>query len=381
MHAVQAIVDLTGKAEWTEIDFHQRAPGFVFAPFHAEEKRSALFLKAGLYQTADGLTLLADTARAQTVSHWQNLQAAYAQMQGGHSGAKRRWYTPPAACDTSAMLSREDYCRLVQRATGFIADSGIAKVVISRRVDTPLPPAFNPVDLFLRLCQRYPQAFVSLVAIPGVGTWLGATPELLLAVDHCGLTTMALAGTQARPVDRPLTSVQWGPKERQEQGFVSAYVREFFQRQGIVGVQEQGPTTVAAGNLVHLRTTFRVDLPEPAQLNLANQVLHDLHPTSAVCGMPKDKALAFILAHEGYDRSFYSGFLGPLHLEGGSSLYVNLRCMQLWQSHASLYVGGGVTAESEPCAEWEETSLKAQTLLSVLKQEARPMAARAWERP
>ena len=86
---------------------------------------------------------------------------------------------------------------------------------------------------------------------------------------------------------------------------------------------------MAAGNVVHLQSDFRVELPRPERMTLANRVLHELHPTSAVCGMPKDKALAFILRHEGYDRSFYSGFLGPVHIDGQSHLYVNLRCMQL----------------------------------------------------
>jgi isochorismate synthase len=83
--------------------------------------------------------------------------------------------------------------------------------------------------------------------------------------------------------------------------------------------------------------------------------------------MPKDKALAFILQQEGYDRSFYSGYLGPVHIDGQSHLYVNLRCMQLGSDRAYLYVGGGVTADSCPDAEWRETELKAGTLLSVLR--------------
>jgi isochorismate synthase len=119
--------------------------------------------------------------------------------------------------------------------------------------------------------------------------------------------------------------------------------------------------------VVHLRTDFRVELPRNDLMALANRVLHELHPTSAVCGMPKDKALAFILQHEGYDRSFYSGYLGPVHIDGQSQFYVNLRCMQLGQDAAYLYVGGGVTADSSPDAEWRETELKAGTLLAVLQ--------------
>jgi isochorismate synthase len=205
------------------------------------------------------------------------------------------------------------------------------------------------------------------VAIPGIGTWLGASPEVLLTLDHQMLTTMALAGTQRRPEDRPLSAVRWGQKETAEQEMVSAYVRDFFARAGVHNLHEEGPQTVAAANVVHLQTLFRVELPEEERLALANRVLDELHPTSAVCGMPKHQALAFILANEGYDRRFYSGFLGPVHMEGRSSLFVNLRCMQLDEDYANLYVGGGITAESDPSSEWRETEMKAETMLSVLR--------------
>jgi isochorismate synthase len=178
---------------------------------------------------------------------------------------------------------------------------------------------------------------------------------------------MALAGTQALPADGRLSSVTWNSKEVEEQALVSDYIRDFFRHAGVSTVEETGPRTVAAGNVAHLRTDFRVFLPHEARMALANRVLHELHPTSAVCGMPKDKALAFILQNEGYDRSFYSGFLGPMHVGSRSHLFVNLRSMQLHDHTASLYVGGGVTRESDPDAEWRETELKAETLLAVLR--------------
>jgi isochorismate synthase len=184
-------------------------------------------------------------------------------------------------------------------------------------------------------------------------------------VDSQALHTMALAGTQARP---PFPAdVRWSAKEIEEQALVSDYIRDFFSRARVGVVHESGPHTVAAGNIVHLQTDFCVELPHYELMALANRVLHELHPTSAVCGMPKDKALAFILQHEGYDRSFYSGYLGPVHIDDQSHLYVNLRCMQLGQDAAYLYAGGGVTADSSPDAEWRETELKAGTLLAVLQ--------------
>jgi isochorismate synthase len=225
------------------------------------------------------------------------------------------------------------------------------------------------VTAFEALCRRYPDAFVSLVSIPGLGTWLGASPELLLSLSDNNLSTVALAGTQGYSDNIPLSAVTWGTKEIEEQALVSEYIRDFFRRLELPRFAEIGPRTVAAGNVAHLQTTFEIDLEPRRLLRLANQVLHDLHPTSAVCGMPKREALSFILENEKYDRAFYSGFLGPVHVENRSQLFVNLRCMQLKQEHAILYVGGGITQDSVPEAEWEETVLKSNTLLAILQPE------------
>ncbi|MEL6537509.1 MAG: chorismate-binding protein [Bacteroidota bacterium] len=94
-----------------------------------------------------------------------------------------------------------------------------------------------------------------------------------------------------------------------------------------------------------------------------------LHPTSAVCGMPKETSEAFLAKHEGYSRELYAGYLGPVNVQEFTSLYVNLRCMQYLGQEAILYAGAGVTIDSNPQKEWEETELKCNTLLSVIQEE------------
>jgi isochorismate synthase len=279
-------------------------------------------------------------------------------------------YAPAAAWVTTAqepyLCPETEYCALVETAIAYIQQTGIKKIVTSRATETPLPPNFSPIATFAALCRRYPHAFVSLVSIPTLGTWLGASPEVLLSVSDREIYSVALAGTQPRPSDSPLSAVTWGAKEREEQALVSDYIRDFFQQLKLNTLTEIGPQTISAGQIVHLQTQFRIRLDQPHLSRLANQILHRLHPTSAVCGMPKPEALSFILENENYDRAFYSGFLGPVHLNQQSHLFVNLRCMQLKQDKAILYVGGGITPDSVPQAEWTETVLKSKTLLNVL---------------
>ncbi|HSN76458.1 MAG TPA: chorismate-binding protein [Anaerolineae bacterium] len=363
--ASQAVVDLGGPTQPAAIDFQSAELAFVFSPFFSEEGKQPLRIRADVMLHGDNLRVRQELWNGQR-QRYETFLATYQDALGGRPQTAQRWHAP-AQPNTPHSSDYVEYCRLVDSAIDFIVASGIKKVVVSRTAKTPLPAGFDPVATFQALCQRYPAAFVSLVAIPDVGTWIGASPELLVSTDSHALHTMALAGTQGRLAGRLLTAVRWNPKEIEEQALVSDYIRDFFSRAGAGVVHETGPRTVEAGNVLHLQSDFCVELPRPELMTLANRVLHELHPTSAVCGMPKDKALAFILQHEGYDRSFYSGYLGPVHIDGQSHLYVNLRCMQLGQDAAYLYMGGGVTADSSPDAEWCETELKAGTLLSVLQ--------------
>ncbi len=360
--AVQAIADFSGIARPVELDFRALTPGFLLSPFVSGEQH-ALHIAAHAQLKHNRLSFV-DEATSQP--RRAQFAATYHSLRNSHSDVPAHWYTPIQS-QRAPIIGQRDYERLVNDAVEFILRSGVRKVVTSRVVENELPFGFDPVLIFERLCKRYAHAFVSLVAIPGVGTWIGATPETLVSIDENGVRTMALAGTQAKPTGLPLEEVGWGHKEIEEQAVVSRDIREFFQRAGVVDIEEKGPRTVAAGNVVHLQTLFRVSQPTAEQMQLANQILTVLHPTSAVCGMPKDRALSFINDNETHERSFYSGFLGPVQLDGRSDLFVNLRCMQLHADRAHLYVGGGITGESDPAAEWRETELKARTLLDVLK--------------
>jgi isochorismate synthase len=94
--------------------------------------------------------------------------------------------------------------------------------------------------------------------------------------------------------------------------------------------------------------------------------LEALHPTPAVCGLPKQEAREFILAHEGYDRRYYTGFVGMLDLASATDLYVNLRCMQCHaDGQVTLYAGGGILPSSQCGKEWEESRQKMKTMKEI----------------
>ncbi|NJM25732.1 MAG: chorismate-binding protein [Bacteroidia bacterium] len=223
-----------------------------------------------------------------------------------------------------------------------------------------LPDDFDPVKLFNRLCQEYPHALVSLVTIAGVGTWMGATPELLVRVEDKRLFhTIALAGTKPYQAGTNLKSVAWTQKEIEEQALVERYVISCFKKIRLREYEEHGPKTVVAGNLIHLRSDFIVDMLATNFSQLGSVMLQLLHPTSAICGTPMEASEAYLREHEGYNREFYGGYLGPVNMLDQVNIFVNLRCLQLANNdQALLYAGAGVTIDSVPSDEWKETELK-----------------------
>ena len=273
---------------------------------------------------------------------------------------------------------KQVHVNLVSEGIKTIQSGSLNKVVLSRNEKVSVYK--SPIEIFENLLMVYPSAFVYYWYHPKIGTWLGATPETLLKIENNRFSTMALAGTQ---VYHGTLDVTWGEKEKEEQNIVTKAIVEGLESK-VEHIDSSQPITLLAGNLLHLKTTISGTLKDNNELE---SVLLNLHPTPAVCGSPKQVAKDFILENEGYNREFYTGYLGELNLQETrnrntnqrniennaynsikkvSNLYVNLRCMKLEKQEAYLYVGGGITNDSDPELEWEETIEKTKTMKRVL---------------
>lgn len=335
--------------------------GFAFFPFRDSDHNPALFLPADvLYDTARPDELrLTDASKAAWLSDFLRDSASLP--------TPLSWPVSPQPAPHAA--TREEYTALVERGVRAIEKGKVQKVVSSRAARWPLPADFDALAAFAELQERYPRAFVSLVSAPGAGTWLGATPEVLVELTADGrFCTMALAGTQPIPPDHQPQHAIWRQKEIEEQALVARYIVSCFKQLRLREYEETGPRTVVAGELLHLRTDFSVNLRTVPFPTLATDMLRLLHPTSAVGGMPRQAALEFLHKYEGYDRAYYSGFLGPVNLPapGVAQLFVNLRCFQVRPQEAILYAGTGLTIDSDPAREWQETELKLTTAGAIL---------------
>lgn len=237
---------------------------------------------------------------------------------------------------------------------------GMHKLVLARCADVTHGGGINAAALFALACERYPESFVALFSARQCGTWLMATPEILLSCRGERWHTMALAGTMA--CDATVKQPSWSEKNMEEQALVARYIKTCLDDYSD-DVVMTGPYTSRAGHLVHLRTDFSFSLTGSA---VVGEVLESLHPTPAVCGVPKHQALRFILENESIDRSYYSGFSGPLNLDGDTSMFVSLRCMRILEDRYRLYAGGGILPQSEESMEWDETAAKMQSMLSII---------------
>lgn len=332
--------------------------GFIFAAFDKAKER--IFLPADRFFTfVDNTLKTPETPQEADAATW--LQEA---LKNHAHLARQKPYTPKGAAGSS---TKDGYTALVAQCLHEIEKGTFEKIVPSRSKPVPLPANFDIISAFHKLTQAYPNALVSFVSTPETGSWLGATPELLVNVENNNIfRTVALAGTKAYNNDTNLKTVAWTQKEIEEQALVERYIISCFKKIRLREYDEHGPKTVVAGNLIHLRSDFTVDMRETNFPQLGTVMLALLHPTSAVCGMPVEPALAFLRQHEGYDRAYYAGYLGPVNVKGNINIFVNLRCMQLLNDEAIVYAGAGVTEDSVPEDEWAETEMKFNTVLKAM---------------
>jgi isochorismate synthase len=291
--------------------------------------------------------------------------------------------TVTANSNTNAELkpsaeAKTQHIDLVNKGIATIQTTELKKIVLSRKEE--IDSQTDAFVLFERLREKYPMAFVYLWFHPKVGMWAGASPETLVEAKGNQITTMSLAGTRKFQENIP---VSWDQKEIEEQQIVTDYIANRLEKiTSHLSVSET--KNQRAGSLLHLCSLIKGRMNSTVNIG---DVITNLHPTPAISGFPTEAAKSFILKEEQYDRAFYTGYLGELNIQEETSrnrnrknqensayrtvrthsdLYVNLRCMQLTDDKRILYIGGGITKDSNAISEWEETCAKSQIMKRVL---------------
>ncbi len=359
------IIDFSQGKNLSHLHLDEMGSGFIFHPF-SSENHQIKFINCDIHISENKETrkrqLVHSTISSEALnSLFQNFSDYQKDFEDSQIQTKNQ-----VEMD---QIQKSGFIELVQKTIGEIQKDKFQKAVIARTKEIELPKAFNSFEFFDSLCSIYQNAFVYISYIPNIGIWLGATPENLININtEKQFQTTALAATQPYLEHIPLEDTTWSQKDIEEQAMVSRYIVNCFKKIRLREFEEVGPRTHLSGNLVHLKTDYKVDMETVAFPQLGTVMLELLHPTSAVCGLPKETSLDFILANEGFDREYYSGFLGPVNMQDETNIFVNLRCMKLLNTHAKLYSGAGIISNSNPEKEWNETEIKMDTLLKALKE-------------
>lgn len=311
--------------------------GYVIAPFQVSEKCPIVLIQPDRFETGEPFSMGEDKTQAISAVHSDATSTRVENVSAG-----------------------KDYAACFDTFIRALRDKTFDKLVLSRNLALSREVGFSPAAAFYKACTRYIYSYVYLCYTPQTGVWLGSTPEILLSGVKGEWNTVALAGTQSLQ-DGKLPQ-EWDDKNREEQEYVTSYIRHQLISLGI-HPEENGPYPAFAGALAHLKTDFSFSLADSRGLG---DLLKLLHPTPAICGLPKEEAYQFILRNEGYDRKYYSGFIGWLDPDGRTDLYVNLRCMNIAEDKLTLYAGSGLLASSELDDEWQETEKKLQTMKRII---------------
>jgi isochorismate synthase len=261
----------------------------------------------------------------------------------------------PFGSQNPIATEKDDYLDNVTKITSQIKAGEFKKVVFSKVKIIEKGDEFNLEKTFNNLCNAHPKAFVYCISSEETGTWMGASPELLIEKENAEYKTVSLAGTRTE-------NTPWTNKEIREQQVVTDYITEIIKPFSSF-YEISTPYDLQAGKVIHLKSDITFSLKQ--EFDLWN-LLKQLNPTPAVCGIPMQKAKQLIAKLENHDRELYTGFIGPIGINNHNSLFVNLRNMKICNSHLVLFLGGGIMEDSNPIDEWEETENKASTLLSNL---------------
>lgn len=264
---------------------------------------------------------------------------------------------------------KQHWVEMVEAARVAMREDLLEKVVLCRRCEIPFDAAADPVSVLDRLSRRTGE-YVFGLRRAGM-TFLGASPELLMAKRGRSLRTEALAGTCRidRSDDRPAVLAAAAErlfgsgKDLEEHALVVRGIVDALEPLSSRQALPPWPSVRALKELAHLCSEIEVELKDEVG---PVTVLRALHPTPAVGGLPRDAALRFLSEVEPVERGWYAGPVGWLSAMGDAEIAVGIRSALLAGDVAYLYAGAGIVRASDPEAEYRETEDKLGRLSAAL---------------
>jgi isochorismate synthase len=312
--------------------------------------------------------MLVDPERDGTESTLTHLLARVGRLCRELEGAERDRAAPTRVGFTRAESERAGWDTAVRNALDAIGEGRVSKVVLARTLDVITESPLDPIEVVHHLWQDNGGSHVFYFEPERGCALAGAAPEIVSMVSEGRFRATAVAGTvakgetpeeQERLAERLLTSKKEGVEHR-------IALEDMVSRLGPLArdIQAQPePHVLTLARLQHLETEIRAELPEGTS---ALTVLEALHPTPAVCGLPRDAAVEFLREEEPFERGWYAGPVGWFDLDGNGAFVPSLRCAVVRDCRWRLFAGAGIVAGSDPGLEWDETSIKFEPMLRAL---------------
>ena len=264
-------------------------------------------------------------------------------------------------------MTREDYMSLVMAAKDYIAAGDIIQVVPSQRFEAPL--TVHPFNLYRSLRTINPSPYMFYLRL-GDFTLAGASPETMVRVDGAQITLRPIAGTRRRGADeiedlaleRELLT---DPKELAEHIMLVDLGRNDVGRVAKIGSVKVSElmTVERYSHVMHIVSNVVGDLNEGMD---AFDAFRATFPQGTVSGAPKIRAMEIIDELEPVRRGVYAGAVGYFSFTGNTDTAIALRTLLIKGDRVYIQAGGGVVADSDPLAEYEESCNKARAMIRAL---------------
>ena len=263
---------------------------------------------------------------------------------------------------------RATWGRMVWQALSKISAGEAEKVVLARHLEVVPSQPVEPADLVTALWEENHGSYVFLFEPEPGQAIVGAAPETIATLVNGVVKATAVAGSAGVGTDSVQTAqlaqdLMDSDKDRAEQNFV---VRDVAARLKALGCRVQldvEPHVLALARIQHLETKIAAEVPPGISLL---DILESLHPTPAVCGIPRSVALSVLTGSEDFDRGWYSGPVGFFDSEGKGIFVPALRSAVCAGGQWRLFSGAGIVPGSDPTLEWEETELKFRPVLRAI---------------
>lgn len=287
---------------------------------------------------------------------------------GADSIAVLRRHSPSPSPARVFGTERATWGRMVWRTLSRIGAGDAEKVVLARNLEVAPPHPVEPADLAMALWRENHGSYVFLFEpVPGEAI-VGAAPETIATLVNGVVKATAVAGSIGVGIDSVETArlaqdLLDSAKDRAEHNFVVRDVVARLRALGCTVQRDVEPHVLALARIQHLETRIAAEVPPGISLL---DILESLHPTPAVCGIPRGVALSVLTGSEDFDRGWYSGPVGFFDSEGKGIFVPALRSAVCSGDRWRLFAGAGIVPGSDPGLEWKETELKFRPVLKAI---------------